>query len=261
MTDPGTRSQVLDAVARWVEKEVRPIAREYDRADKYPDILVSQMKELGLFGATISGNYGGLQLSAAIYAEIVETVCEVWMAPTGILNSHLIMAHTIQRFGTDEQKESFLPRLASGELRGGIALTEPTGGTDLQQIRSTAVRDGDHYLVNGTKTWITNSIEGNCLAVLVKTDPSADPAHTGMSLFVCEKGPGFHVGRKLRKLGYRAIDTAELLFDDFRVPASNLIGGIAGNGFMQAMKRPRAWSSQRRCSRGWNGQGCVSGCA
>ncbi|MEM9304217.1 MAG: acyl-CoA dehydrogenase family protein [Pseudomonadota bacterium] len=227
-------AQILDAIDRWVEKEVRPIAREYDQADRYPEELVEQMKELGLFGATIGVEYGGLGLSASTYAKVVSRICEVWMAPTGIFNSHLIMASAVERAGTDSQKAHYLPRFATGELRGGIGLTEPNAGTDLQRIRTVARRDGDDYVINGTKTWISNGIKGNCLAVLVKTDPKTDPPHKGMSLFLCEKGPGFTVGKKLEKLGYRSIDSAELIFEDYRVSKDRLIGGVEGQGFQQA---------------------------
>jgi alkylation response protein AidB-like acyl-CoA dehydrogenase len=226
-------AQILDTIDRWVEKDVRPIALDFDQADEYPLELVEQMKELGLFGATISQEYGGLGLSATTYARIVSRICEVWMAPSGIFNSHLIMASCVQRAGTEAQKAHFLPRFATGELRGGIGLTEPDAGTDLQSIRMVAQRDGDDYVLNGTKTWISNGIKGNCLAVLTKTDPQASPAHRGMSLFLCEKGEGFTVGKKLKKLGYRAIDSAELIFQDFRVSADNLIGGEEGKGFVQ----------------------------
>ncbi len=226
-------AQILDAIERWVEGEVRPIAREFDQADRYPEELVEQMKELGLFGATISTEYGGLGLSASIYAQIVARICEVWMAPSGIFNSHLIMANCVERAGTEAQKAYYLPKFASGELRGGIGLTEPNAGTDLQRIGTVAAADGDHYVINGTKTWISNGIKGNCLAVLVKTDPKADPPHRGMSLFLCEKGPGFSVGKKLHKLGYRSIDSAELIFQDYRVSADQLIGGQEGQGFQQ----------------------------
>jgi alkylation response protein AidB-like acyl-CoA dehydrogenase len=225
---------MLEAIDRWVEGEVRPIAKEYDQADKYPADLVEQMKELGLFGATIGTEYGGLGLNASLYARIVARICEAWMAPTGIFNSHLIMAACVERFGTDEQKATFLPRFATGELRGGIGLTEPNAGTDLQSIRTVAKRDGDHYIINGTKTWITNGIQGTCFAVLVKTDPEAEPRHKGMSMFLLEKGDGFEVGKKLKKLGYKSIDSAELVFENFRVPADRLIGGVEGRGFQQA---------------------------
>jgi alkylation response protein AidB-like acyl-CoA dehydrogenase len=190
---------------------------------------------LGLFGATIASDYGGLGLSAVTYAKIVERMSAVWMSVPGFFNSHLIMAGAVQRFGTEEQKRRYLSRFARGELRGGIALTEPDCGTDLQAIRTHARREGDHYVVNGTKSWITNSAEGHILAVLVKTDPRAAPPHRGMSLLLIEKGPGFRVVRKLDKLGYRGIDTAELLFEDCRVPVANLIGAEEGRGLQQVL--------------------------
>lgn len=232
-TDQDTEQQILATIDKWVEQELRPIAKEFDQADEYPAELVEQMKALGLFGATIGEQYGGLGLSATTYARMVSRICQVWMAPSGIFNSHLIMANCVERGGTEAQKEYFLPKFASGELRGGIGLTEPDAGSDLQGIRLTARQDGDRYLLNGTKTWITNGIQGNCLAVLTKTDPAAEPRHRGMSLFLCEKGPGFSVGKKLKKLGYRAIDSAELIFEDFSVSRDNLIGGEEGRGFQQ----------------------------
>jgi len=232
-TDTDLEQQILATIDKWVDQELKPIAREFDQADQYPEELVEQMKELGLFGATIDEEYGGLGLSASTYAKIVSRICEVWMAPSGIFNSHLIMASCVQRAGTEAQKAHFLPKFASGELRGGIGLTEPDAGSDLQSIRTVARRDGDNYVINGTKTWISNGINGNCLAVLTKTDPLAEPRHKGMSLFLCEKGEGFSVGKKLKKLGYRAIDSAELIFEDFVVPPDNLIGGEEGKGFQQ----------------------------
>ena len=226
-------AMMLDAIDAWVEKSVRPIAREHDHEDKYPHALVEEMKSLGLFGATISPQYGGLGLPASTYAKIVIKVASVWMAPTGIFNSHLIMAAAIERFGTQAQKDAFLPRMASGELRGGIGLTEPDTGTDLQAIRTVARLDGDHYVVNGNKIWITNSANGGAILLLVKTDPTADPRHKGMSLLIAEKGPGFIVSNKMKKLGYKAIDSCELAFQDYRVPVDCLVGGIEGKGFQQ----------------------------
>jgi alkylation response protein AidB-like acyl-CoA dehydrogenase len=225
--------QILDMIDRWVARELKPIVKEYDHEDRYPHGIVEQMKELGLFGATISPDYGGLGLSASTYARIVMSISSVWMSITGIINSHLMLALAIEKFGTPQQKTKWLPNLASGEIRGGLALTEPDAGTDLQGIRMTARRDGDHYVINGTKMWITNGAEGSCLALLVKTNPDAQPRHNGMSLFIAPKQEGLSVARKLPKLGYKAIDTAELVFDNYRVPADHLIGGVEGRGFVQ----------------------------
>lgn len=227
------QQEFVDAVDIWAEKELRPVARKYDLADEYPHDIVEQMKELGLFGATIGEEYGGLGLSAWTYAQIVIKVASVWMAPSGIFNSHLIMAAAIERSGTEDQKRRYLPRMASGEFRGSIGLTEPNAGSDLQAIRTTAKLDGDHYVVNGSKTWITNSLHGHGTLLLVKTDPQAQPRHKGMSLLIAEKGPGFNVDGKLQKLGYRAIDTCQLSFDDYKVPQNNLLGGVEGKGFIQ----------------------------
>ncbi|HJM51682.1 MAG TPA: acyl-CoA dehydrogenase family protein [Alphaproteobacteria bacterium] len=232
---PEDESQILDVIGRWLERDVVDKVMALEAADEYPHEMVERMKEFGLFGATIAQEYGGLGLPAATYAKIVTTISEVWMSLTGIFNSHLIMSAAVERFGTEEQKRRFLPRFATGELRGALALTEPNCGTDLQAIRTKAVRDGDDYVINGTKTWISNGIEGGCVALLTKTDADAEPRHRGMTLFVAEKGPGFSVSRKLKKLGYKGIDSAELVFEDYRLPAANLIGGAEGHGFHHAV--------------------------
>ncbi|MXO69469.1 acyl-CoA dehydrogenase [Altererythrobacter marinus] len=232
--DPDEEAALLEAIDRWVEREVQPIVMKHDHGDIYPAGLVEQMKEMGLFGATIGREYGGLGLPATTYASIVSKIASHWMALTGIFNSHLIMAAAVERFGTPEQKAHWLPKFASGEIRGGLALTEPDAGTDLQAIRTSATRDGDDYVINGTKTWITNGIEGSCFALLVKTDPKAEPRHKGISLFIAPKQEGFSVGKKFDKLGYKAIDSAELVFDNYRLPKENLIGGVEGQGFYQA---------------------------
>ena len=235
MVEPEVAAQIIDTVRRFVEREVKPSAARYEHADEYPTPLVERMKELGLFGATIHPEYGGLGLSATVYAAVVARIAKAWMAPVGIFNSHLIMAACVQRHGTEEQKQRFLPRFATGELRGGLGLTEPNAGTDLQAIRTVARRDGDHYVLNGTKTWITNGVYGTAFAILAKTDPEAQPRHKGMTMFVAEKGEGFTVGRKIKKLGYRAIDSAELVFDNHLVAADRLIGGEEGRGFHHAV--------------------------
>lgn len=226
---------LLDAVDKFLARDVRPFVRQFEHDDIWPAEMVEKMRALGLFGATIALEYGGLGLSASTYAKIVERVSAVWMSLSGIFNSHLIMASAVQRFGTDAQKQTWLPRFASGEVRGGLALTEPDCGTDLQAIRTVAKRDGARYLVSGTKTWISNGIQGHCFAVLVKTDAKADPPRRGMSLFLIEKGPGFSVSRKLEKLGYKGIDSAELLFDACPVPEENLIGGVEGHGLRHVL--------------------------
>ncbi len=223
---------ILDAIEAWVEKSLRPAAKRFDHADEYPHEIVEEMKALGLFGATIGTEYGGLGLSAWTYAQIVVKVASVWMAPSGIFNSHLIMASAIERSGTEAQRRAYLPRMASGEFRGSIGLTEPNAGSDLQAIRTVARLEGDHYVVNGAKTWITNSLHGHGTLLLVKTDPGAQPRHKGMSMLIAEKGPGFNVVGKLKKLGYRSIDSCELTFEDYRVPRENLLGGVEGRGFI-----------------------------
>ena len=232
--DPADEELLLATIDRWLEKDVRPVVKQYDHDDKWPTEIVEQMRQFGLFGATVSPQYGGLGLPATTYAQIVMKISSVWMAITGIFNSHLMLALAIEKFGTPGQKEKWLPKLAAGEIRGGLALTEPDAGTDLQGIRMTARRDGDHYVINGTKTWISNGIEGSAFALLVKTDPNAQPRYNGMSLFIAPKGPGFTVGRKLEKLGYKSIDSAEMVFDNYRVPADHLIGEVEGRGFKQA---------------------------
>ena len=201
------------------------------------------MKELGLFGALIHPDHGGLGLSATTYSKIVMMIAEEWMSLTGIFNSHLMMAQIVQKFGTQRQKDYWLPRIASGELRGGIALTEPDAGTDLQAIRTTAKRRGDTYLVNGAKTWISNAIQGHCAALLVKTDPDAEPRYKGMSMLIVSKidpetgapRKGIRNGKKLEKLGYKGIDSGEFVFEDYEADAElALVGGEEGKGFFMA---------------------------
>ncbi|RLA48779.1 MAG: acyl-CoA dehydrogenase [Gammaproteobacteria bacterium] len=236
MSDANEQENIiLDALERFLTTEVEPFVHDLESKDEYPHEIVEKMKEMGLFGCIIKEEYGGLGLSTTTYAKIVIRITRSWMSLSGIINSHLIMASAVQRHGTEAQKKKYLPRFATGELRGGVGLTEPDCGTDLQAVRTTARREGDHYVVNGTKTWITNSMYGNCLALLVKTDTSAEPRHRGMSLFIAEKGEGFIVARKLEKLGYRGIDTCELVFQDYKVPADCLISGKEGRGLQQIL--------------------------
>ena len=238
MTHALTAEQrrIASVIRTFVEKEVQPVAQELEHADAYPAELVERMKTLGLFGATISEAYGGLGLDCVTYALVVEELSRGWMSLAGVINSHLIMAYCVATFGTDEQKRRFLPAFAQGSKRGGICLTEPQGGSDLQAIRTRAVRRGDAYVLSGTKMFVTNGRHGDTFAVLAKTDPEATPPHRGMSLFLVEKGhPGFQVSRDLSKLGYKGVETVELVFDSVPVPAASLIGGAEGAGFKQIM--------------------------
>lgn len=233
--DQEQENLILDMIDRFLAVEVKPYVHQLEHDDEYPHAIVEKMKEMGLFGCLIAPEYGGLGLSTTTYAKIIERMATVWMSISGIINSHLIMAMAVQRFGTEAQKQAFLPRFATGELRGGIGLTEPDAGTDLQAIRTVARLEGDHYVVNGNKMWITNSQQGNCIALLVKTDPKAEPRHKGMSLLIAEKGEGFIVSKKLQKLGYKSIDTCALAFENYRVPVDRLIGGVEGKGLQQVL--------------------------
>jgi alkylation response protein AidB-like acyl-CoA dehydrogenase len=226
---------ILDAVDQFLERDVRPYVRELEAADEYPAEIADKMAELGLFGATISADYGGLGMSASTYAKIVERVSAVWMSVSGIFNSHLIMCAAVERFGSEEMKRVYLPKFAAGEMRGGIALTEPDCGTDLQAVRTRAEKDGDDYVINGNKMWCTNAVKGNVLAVLCKTDMEAEGLrHKGMSLLLVEKEMGYKAS-KLKKLGYRGVDTGEVQFDAVRVSAANLIGPVDGKGLNQIL--------------------------
>jgi len=234
---------LLDSIDRWLVRKVAPVADRYEQADEYPYELAADMREMGLYGALIDQEYGGLGLSATTYAKIVARISEEWMSLTGFFNSHLMMALIVQKFGTDRQKSYWLPRFATGELSGGLGLTESDAGTDLQGIRTVARREGDQYRVDGAKLWITNVIEGDVLALLVKTNPDANPRHRGMTMLITPTRdpetkvdlPGIRRGRKLPKLGYRGIDTGEIGFDGYLCDAElSLVGGEEGKGFAMA---------------------------
>lgn len=230
------QQQIVSTVRRFVEREVMPVASELEHRDEYPFALVERMKELGLFGAIIPAEYSGLGLSFTTYAFVIEEICRGWMSLSGILNSHLLLAYILATNGTEEQKRRLLPAMARGEKRGGLALTEPHAGSDVQRIRTTAKKQGDVYLINGSKMFITNGRHGNILALAAKTDPQANPPYKGISLFAVEKGaPGLTVSRDIDKLGYKGLDTCELAFEDFPTPVSSLIGGQEGEGFKQVM--------------------------
>ncbi len=232
----GAPHPIVGAVRRFVEAEVVPVALALEHADEYPHALVERMRELGLFGALVPTAYGGLGLGVAVYARVIEELCRGWMSLAGVINSHTMAALIVLHHGTDEQRQRLLPRFADGAARGGLCLTEPQAGSDVQAIQTVARREGDQYLISGSKMFVTNGREGNTFALLARTDTAADPPHRGMSCFIVEKGaPGLEVVKSIAKLGYKGVDTAELVFDRFPVPAANLVGEVEGRGFRHVM--------------------------
>ena len=235
-TSQEARTQIVNLVRDFVRREVEPVAAELDREDRVPHDLIDQMKELGLFGITVPEEYGGLGLDYTTFASVFEELSKGLMSLSGAIGTHHILTYVLTHYGTEEQKQRFLPDLASGRKRGGLALTEPSGGTDVANLQTTATKDGEEYIVNGTKMFITNALYGDAFCLLARTDEDVEPKHKGLSCFVVEKGgPGFEVGRHLDKLGYRGLDTCEIIFDKFAVPADNLVGGEEGAGFGQVM--------------------------
>jgi alkylation response protein AidB-like acyl-CoA dehydrogenase len=225
-----------ETMRAFVDEQIRPVAREWEASGRYPDEIAAGMAELGLFGLLVPEEYGGLGADMVSLAIVFEEIARGWMGVAGIIGSHSLSCWMIARHGTQEQKDAYLPGLAAGTRRTGIALTEPGAGSDLQGIATVARRDGDGYVINGRKTWITNARHADPLPVLVKTDPAASPAHRGMSVLLVEAGtPGFEVVRDLPKLGYRGPETCELVLDDVRVPASALLGGAEGRGLKQVL--------------------------
>ncbi|WP_067811600.1 acyl-CoA dehydrogenase family protein [Actinomadura kijaniata] len=227
---------VVATVREFVDREVRPVARELEHADAYPEELIERMKDLGVFGLAIPESHGGTAVSMPCYVRVTEELARGWMSLAGAMGGHTVVARLILAFGTEEQKRRHLPEMATGRIRATMALTEPGGGSDLQAITTTARRDGDGYVVNGTKTWITNSRRSRLIALLCKTDPAAEPAHAGISILLVEHGPGLTVSRDLPKLGYKGVESCELAFHDHRAPVSALLGEAEGRGFAQMMK-------------------------
>jgi alkylation response protein AidB-like acyl-CoA dehydrogenase len=227
---------IVQTVRDFVDREVRPVARELEHANEYPSKLIEQMKRLGVFGLNIPEPYGDAAVSTPCYAMVTEELARGWMSLAGAVGGHTVVSKLILTYGTEEQKQRYLPRMATGEVRAAMALTEPGGGSDLQAITTSARRQGDGYLVNGSKTWITNARRAQVIALLCKTDPSAEPAHRGISILLVSKGPGLTISRDLPKLGYKGVESCELVFDDFRAPAGALLGGLEGRGFSQMMK-------------------------
>jgi isovaleryl-CoA dehydrogenase len=227
---------IVGLVRDFVDRDVRPVASGLEHADTYPEKLIEQMKQLGIYGLAIPEPWGAARVSTSCYALVTEELARGWMSLAGAMGGHTVVAKLLLDHGTDAQKERYLPRMATGEIRATMALTEPGGGSDLQAMRTTARRDGDFYLINGSKTWITNARRSALTALLCKTDPAAEPPHTGMSILLAEHGPGFTISRDLPKLGYKGVESCELSFDDFRVPADALLGGQEGEGFGQMMR-------------------------
>lgn len=237
MSETGLHEQeeMIATVRRFVEREVMPVASQLEHRNEYPHALVERMRELGLFGATIPVEYGGLGLGVTTYARIVEELARGWMSLSGVLNTHLMVAYLLRAHGTEEQRQHYLPAMARGDHRGALCLTEPHAGSDVQRIRTTAVRRGDVYVLNGSKMFITNARTATVYAIAAKTDPQAEPPYRGISLFLGEKGPGLTVSRDIDKLGYKGIETCEVHLEDYHVPVHRLLGGEEGKGFLQVM--------------------------
>jgi alkylation response protein AidB-like acyl-CoA dehydrogenase len=227
---------IVAVVREFVSRDVLPSVRELEHADTYPEKLIDRMKDLGIFGLAIPEPWGDAQVSALCYAAVTEELARGWMSLAGAMGGHTVVSKLLVTFGTRQQQDTWLPKMATGEVRATMALTEPGGGSDLQAMRTTARRDGDEYVVNGSKTWITNARRSQLVALLCKTDPAAKPAHRGISILLAEHGPGFTVSRDLPKLGYKGVESCELAFDDFRVPGTSVLGGVEGEGFGQMMR-------------------------
>jgi alkylation response protein AidB-like acyl-CoA dehydrogenase len=228
---------IVALVREFTDREVRPTVRELEHANAYPEKLIEQMKELGIFGLAVPQPWGETKVSAQCYAAVTEELARGWMSLAGAMGGHTVVAKLLVSFGTREQQDRYLPKMATGQIRATMALTEPGGGSDLQAMRTTARRAPDGgYVVNGSKTWITNARRSQLVALLCKTDPAAMPAHQGMSILLVEHGPGFTVSRDLPKLGYKGVESCELVFEDFHVPAGALLGGAEGEGFAQMMR-------------------------
>src|SRR5919106_599365 len=237
-----TQKAIVETVRDFVEKDVIPVADEMERRDEFPEAIVEQMKELGLFGLTVPEEFGGVGESLTTYALTVVELARGWMSLSGVLNTHFMGCYLINKFGTDEQKQKFLPRMATGEWRAALAMSEPEAGSDVQGIKTKAIADGDDYVVNGSKMWLTNGLRSSIVMTLVKTDPDADPPHKGMSMLIVEKdagnptpAPGLDVGKNIEKMGYKGVETTEMTFSDYRIPTANLLGSEEGQGFRQVL--------------------------
>ena len=226
---------LVSTVRDFIDRDVRPTVRDVEHANEYPTRWIETMKQIGIFGLAVPEQYGGSPVSMPCYAQVTEELARGWMSLAGAMGGHTVVAKLIMSYGTDAQKAQYLPAMATGTMRAAMALTEAAGGSDMQAITTVARQDGDDLVINGAKTWITNARHSGLLAVLVKTDPDAKPRHTGISIVLAEPGPGLTVARDLPKLGYKGVESCELFFDNYRLPASSILGGQAGNGFAQMM--------------------------
>ncbi len=229
-------SMLVETVRAFIDRDVRPGVRDVEHANEYPEAWIEQMKRIGIYGLAVPEQYGGSPVSMPCYVLVTQELARGWMSLAGAMGGHTVVAKLLDLFGTEEQKRSYLPGMATGELRATMALTEPGGGSDLQNMTTAARRDGEALVINGTKTWISNARRSGLIALLCKTDPEATPRHTGISVVLVEPGPGLTVSRDLPKLGYKGVESCELSFADYRIPASAILGGVPGRGFAQMMK-------------------------
>ncbi|EGD22720.1 acyl-CoA dehydrogenase family protein [Prescottella equi] len=227
---------LVKTVREFVDREVKPSVQQVEHANEYPEKWIEQMKQIGIYGLAVPEEYGGMPVSMPCYVQVTEELARGWMSLAGAMGGHTVVAKLLAQFGTDEQKSRYLPDMATGKLRATMALTEPGGGSDLQAMTTAARQDGDDLVVTGAKTWISNARRSGLIALLCKTDPAAQPRHTGVSVVLVEHGPGLTVSRDLPKLGYKGVETCELSFDGYRVPATAILGGTPGKGFAQMMK-------------------------
>ncbi len=233
---PAEEQQIVVTVREWVDQEVRPVVRDLEHANEYPEKLIDEMKRMGIYGLAIPEPYGDVHVSMPCYVRVTEELARGWMSLAGAMGGHTVVAKLLAMFGTEEQKQHYLPLMATGSVRATMALTEPGGGSDLQAMTTTARQDGGDLVINGAKTWITNARRSQLIALLCKTDPDARPRHTGTSVVLVEHGPGLAVSRDLPKLGYKGVESCEISFDGYRTSVSSILGGIPGHGFAQMMK-------------------------
>ncbi|MGW0043664.1 acyl-CoA dehydrogenase family protein [Rhodococcus sp. NPDC003348] len=227
---------LVETVRAFVDRDVKPTVQEVEHANEYPEKWIEQMKRIGIYGLAVPEEYGGSPVSMPCYARVTEELARGWMSLAGAMGGHTVVAKLLTLFGTEEQKRQYLPRMATGEVRATMALTEPGGGSDLQNMATTAKTDGDDLVITGAKTWISNARRSGLIALLCKTDPKAQPRHSGISIVLVEHGPGLTVSRDLPKLGYKGVESCELAFDNYRIPATAILGGEPGKGFGQMMK-------------------------